>query len=169
MRAVALLVMAMMFTSIWGAPAAEPEEKSRSLLALVNTARTENGLAALTLDPRLMAAACRQAQDLAQGGPLSHRGHDGSEVGDRVLQSGYDFASAAENLAAGVPTPDETVRLWLGSPGHRRNILTAGFDHAGIANIAKGDIWVLVLGTARTDRASQPAGQRPEQPPAARC
>ena len=152
---------------LWGvlslAQAAEPEGKVGRMLALVNTARAESGLGALTLEPRLMLAACRHAQDLAQGGPLSHRGRDGSDVTDRVLSSGYVFAMAAENLAAGVPTADETVWLWLGSPGHRRNILTPEFDHAGIANMAKGDVWVLVFGRIGADRLSRPV-DKPEQP-----
>ena len=162
MGAVAGLVVTALLGAVSLAQAAAPEGKIGRMLALVNTARAESGLAALTLEPRLMLAACRHAQDLAQGGPLSHRGRDGSDVSDRVLGSGYNFAMAAENLAAGVPTPDETVWLWLGSPGHRRNILTAEFDHAGIANIAKGDVWVLVFGRIGTDRLSRPV-EKPGQ------
>lgn len=168
-RVMALAAMTALLTPVWGALAAEPDGKTTRLLELVNTARAESGLVNLTLEPRLTAAACRHAQDLARGGPLSHRGRDGSDIGDRVLRSGYDFAMAAENLAAGVPTPDETVWLWLGSPGHRRNILTAGFHHAGIANIPVGDVWVLVLGGARTDRAPPPDSQRPAQSPVVGC
>jgi uncharacterized protein YkwD len=166
----ALAATAVLSMTLSGAPAAGREDKSSRLLELVNTARAESGLMGLTLEPRLTMAACRHAQDLARGGPLSHRGRDGSDIGDRVLRSGYDFAMAAENLAAGVPTPDETVWLWLGSPGHRRNILTADFHHAGIANLATGDVWVLVLGAVRTGRApGGPADDRPAQPSVNGC
>ena len=138
-----------------GARAAEPDGAISRMLALVNAARAENGLTSLSLEPRLTAAACRQARDLSRGGVLTHQGRDGSDIGQRVTQSGYAFAMAAENLAAGAPTPDETVRLWLASPGHRRNILTAEFRHAGIAYQAAGQVWVLVFGAVRGDRERQ--------------
>jgi uncharacterized protein YkwD len=137
-------------------PAAADDPNVR-FLALVNAERAKAGQPALTLEPRLTMAACWHAIDLARGGPLSHRGSDGSGLGDRLARSGYPFAMAAENLAAGITTPDETVWLWSGSPGHRRNMLTAEFGEAGVAHrtAAGGDVWVLVLGTRRV-----PAGDR---------
>jgi uncharacterized protein YkwD len=149
-----------------GAQPTAPEEKSARVLALVNAARVETGQAVVVMEPRLTAAACSHARDLARGGPLSHRGSDGSDLADRLARTGYPFAMAAENLAAGVATPDETVWLWLGSPGHRRNMLTAEFREAGIAHLsgAGGEIWVLVLG--RPLPAS--AGGRPPEAPNAR-
>lgn len=136
------------------------------MLALVNAARAETGAGPLALEPRLMAAACTQGRDLADGGPLSHRGRDGSDLADRLTRAGYAFAMAAENLAAGAPTPDETVWLWRGSPDHRRAMLTSEFRQAGIAYV-HGDgraIWVLVLATPRS---AEPANQAPGAPPSA--
>ena len=146
-------------------PAGHADEPSARMLALVNDERAKAGQPPLTFDARLNAAACRHARDLARGGPLSHRGSDGSDLTERLSWSGYPFAMAAENLAAGVPTPDETVWLWSGSPGHRRNILTSGFRDAGIARVtgAGGQIWVLVFGTPRSvsgDKAQNAAQNR---------
>lgn len=145
--AVALLLGHLM--SLAGALAAAPADPVNRMLALVNGARAETGLTPLSLEPRLTAAACRQAQDLSRGGELTHQGRDGSDLGRRVAESGYTLALAAENLAAGAPSPDETLRLWLASPGHRRNILTAEFRHAGIAYRAPGAVWVMVFGALR--------------------
>lgn len=132
--------------------------KTAHMLALVNAARAESGLAGVVAEPRLAAAACRHARDLAKGGPLTHRGSDGSHLSDRLVGAGYEFAMAAENLAAGVTTADETVWLWLGSPGHRRNILTPDFRQAGVARLtgAGGEIWVLVLATPQASAATIP-------------
>src|SRR5690349_1369782 len=132
-------------------PAAVAEAPTARMLALVNAERAKEGQPPLALEARLNAAACRHARDLARGGPLSHRGSDGSDLTERVTWAGYPFAMAAENLVAGVATPDETVWLWSGSPGHRRNMLTADFRDAGIAHLpgAGGKIWVLVLGLQR--------------------
>lgn len=152
------------------------DEKGARLLALVNAARAESGLGRVEAEARLRLAACHHARDLARGGPLSHRGSDGSDLADRLAGSGYLFTMAAENLAAGVATPDETVWLWLGSPGHRRNILTREFNQAGIARISGtgGEIWVLVLATpqptqpARGGSLQQPARRvQTERPPEA--
>lgn len=142
---------------------AAPDEKSMQMLALVNATRAEAGQGSLVIEPRLAAAACRHARDLARGGPLSHHGSDGSDLADRLVRAGYPFTMAAENLAAGVVTPDETVWLWSGSPGHRRNILTAEFRDAGIAHLpgAGGEVWVLVLGATRSDQAQRPGDTAP--------
>lgn len=161
-RLLAVAVFAAIALPAEGQQAAR-DEKAARMLALVNAARTEAAQVALTMEPRLTAAACRHARDLARGGPLSHRGSDGSELGDRLARAGYPFAMAAENLAAGVTTPDETVWLWSGSPGHRRNMLTAGFREAGIAHLsgAGGEVWVLVLGTPQPASAG---GRAPATP-----
>jgi uncharacterized protein YkwD len=147
-----------------GQPAG-PDEKSVRMLALVNGLRAEAGQVALAMEPRLTAAACLHARDLARGGPLSHRGSDGSDPADRLARTGYPFTMAAENLAAGVATPDETVWLWSGSPGHRRNMLTADFREAGIAHLAGagGEVWVLELGVMRPQGAQRP-GETPSIP-----
>lgn len=137
------------------------------MLELVNAERAKDGQPPLAFEARLNAAACRHARDLARGGPLSHRGSDGSDLTERVTWSGYPFAMAAENLVAGVTTPDETVWLWSGSPGHRRNMLTADFRDAGIAHLpgAGGEVWVLVLGLQRTTSETPLTAQKPRNSP----
>lgn len=139
------------------AQTAAPEQ----MLAAVNTARAAEGLAGLTLDLRLNAAACRQARDLAgkalnQLDALTHQGSDGSDLAGRLHDAGYGFRTAAEKLAAGVADPRETTRLWLASEDHRRNMLNPAFREAGAAflgaRVSPGgnrqgpmDVWVLVL------------------------
>lgn len=137
------------------------------MLELINAERAKAGQPVLAFEPRLTAAACRHAKDLARGGPLSHRGSDGSDLTDRLTGSGYPFSMAAENLAAGVATPDETVWLWSGSPGHRRNMLTADFRDAGIAHLpgVGGEVWVLVLGLQRAASNVPSAAQKPRNTP----
>ena len=48
---------------------------------------------------------------------------------------GYRYARAAENLAAGVDTPDAAVALWMRSPGHRANILNCQLRETGVGYI----------------------------------
>jgi uncharacterized protein YkwD len=124
-------------------PAAD--SSARAMLDAVNAERSRRGLGRLTLDSRLAQAAATQAQDLVTHGRFTHRGSDGSTVGDRADRAGYRWARVAENLARTAPsaTPDSVVRLWMNSPGHRANLLSGQFTEMGVAH--RGPIWVLVL------------------------
>ncbi len=113
----------------------------------VNQSRVVNGTSAISIDPRLMAAAQRQACDVARSGRMEHRGSDGTSSNDRVLQAGFQTCLTAENLAWGYPQPSQIINGWLASPGHRTNMLHARVSSfgVGIAQGSQGPIWVLVL------------------------
>ena len=90
---------------------------------------------------------------------FSHTGADGSIIGQRVSDAGYNWRLVAENIAAGMRDPKAVVESWVDSPGHRRNMLLPGLLHAGVAHVRHDpdpgrlsfrDYWVLVLAaTAR--------------------
>jgi uncharacterized protein YkwD len=70
---------------------------------------------------------------------FGHVAPNGSTLRARVSASGYLRGarawSAGENIAWGAgrdATPASIVRAWMNSPGHRENILTAGFRDIGI-------------------------------------
>ncbi|HEY4135542.1 MAG TPA: CAP domain-containing protein [Alphaproteobacteria bacterium] len=171
----ALLVASCIAAPFTGAGAAtSPGSMADDMIAAVNAARATEGLVPLTAEPRLAEAACRQARDLAGKGlyavaDLNHQGSDGSDLSRRLADAGYRFRTAAENLAAGVADPQETVQLWMASDGHRRNILTEAFREAGVAHVGPHlspagnrsgptDVWVLVLaapGAGLADPAEQ--------------
>lgn len=119
-----------------------------------NEARARHGLGELRWDPTLAAAAAAHATDLLATRRLSHTGHDGSNVLQRVRRESRDWTGAGENLAIGQRTPEEVIEGWLGSPGHRANLLHASFTHAGSASFrpppsspfAGGHLWVQVYG-----------------------
>jgi uncharacterized protein YkwD len=110
-------------------------------LCLLNSERRERGLAALRRDLRLSTAAARHARDMVQRHYFSHDSPEGRGVLDRVLRSGYRSERGlivGENLAwaqAARSTPRSVVRMWMASPGHRRNVLSRGWRDAGIAII----------------------------------
>lgn len=128
-----------------------PDTPGQRVLDLVNRRRGEARLPRLRVDPRLVEAARKHAQDMAQGGPFGHVGSDGTSPADRVRQAGYVFLTAGENVAAGMSSPDEAVKDWMGSPEHRVNIL-GGYTQTGIAYVHArfspyGSYWVEVFGT----------------------
>ncbi len=139
--------------------AAGPEQ---SVLASVNAVRAKAGCGPLKVNSKLMAAAKLQASNMAEKDFFGHRGKDGRGFASRVSGQGYKYRFAAENIAAGQPTPQRAVQAWLDSPGHRRNILNCNFRETGIAMVYQPDdrplrgqsgslryYWVQVFGVQR--------------------
>lgn len=117
-------------------------EVAARVLALVNQARSqprrcgEQAFAAarpLVLDARVTRAAAEQAQAMAQGRFLEHRGRDGSTPADRIGRAGYDWRSVGENIAMGQSTPEQVVADWVKSPEHCANIMDPRFTQMGVA------------------------------------
>jgi uncharacterized protein YkwD len=109
----------------------------QALLAAVNSARAANGLAALSIDSRLEQAARDHTADLLANNVFTH---DFIKAGTAYPFSTwigwyYSGACAAENLALGQPSLDASsaVSLWLGSPGHRANLLSSSYRIVGVA------------------------------------
>ena len=50
---------------------------------------------------------------------------------DRMLAAGYTYSSAAENIAWGYPSPEAVIAGWMGSAGHRANILSTSYREMG--------------------------------------
>jgi uncharacterized protein YkwD len=59
---------------------------------------------------------------MAAQGYFSHTGLDGSTFRSRAREVGYRNA-AGENIAWGFSSPQDVVRSWMSSPGHRANIV----------------------------------------------
>ncbi|MEM7724405.1 MAG: CAP domain-containing protein [Pseudomonadota bacterium] len=107
--------------------------------------RAGNGiLRPLAHSPALQAAAQAHADDLARTGRFAHTGSDGSSVAERARRANYNACALAENIAQGQPDIRSVITAWMGSEGHRRNILDAQVTQFGFAESAGN--WVLVLG-----------------------
>ena len=127
------------------------------ILALVNEARAEQGLAPLALEPRLARAAQGFADDLASRRTLSHTDRRGGRPPERFAQVGYRYAIAEEAVAAGQKTSAEVVADWLASPAHRALLLDREVRDAGVGHVFRADdrpgrglghYWVIDLGLA---------------------
>jgi hypothetical protein len=109
-------------------------------LCLLNEERTSRGLVALKGNARLVAAAEQHAGDMVDNTYFAHDALDGSDFGLRVENAGYLGRRKSwvlgENLAWGsgsLATPAAIVAGWMGSAGHRDNILTPEFRDIGIS------------------------------------
>ncbi len=132
-----------------GPQAASPNGIIQALLALVNQERQQVGLSALVLDEQLNQAAQRQAEDLARRGSLSHRGTEGSTMQTRIEDAGYSWSAIGENIAMGQTSPQTVMDSWMGSSGHRQNILNPAFSELGVGYVDGGDrkYWVQLFAT----------------------
>ncbi|WP_417719887.1 CAP domain-containing protein [Salipiger sp.] len=112
-----------------------------------NAFRAQKGLPQLRRSPRLEAAARKHARDIANMGKLTHRGSDGSQISGRVKATGYPMRRVAENAAWTAQGFDRVLKIWEGSPPHRKNMLRRDVEEYGLAK--SGPYWVLVVGQKR--------------------
>lgn len=111
-----------------------------SVVAEVNTVRRARGLRPLRPSAGLAAAAFRHTTAMATRGIFAHELPGGPRFAKRLRAHYRPHGrgwSVAENLAAMWPAPTarETVRMWLVSPSHRRNLLSPLWREIGVAAI----------------------------------
>lgn len=122
------------------------------LLREVNAARTARGLAPLKLSPVLGVPAVRHSRYLARTGLLTHTGADGRAFYHRLYAAGFARTKAVgENLGmiGGCSTDASKlmVKMWLASPGHRRNLLSKHYKVVGLAVVTAPDCAQTVYAT----------------------
>lgn len=103
----------------------------KRVLELTNYARASQGLKPLQYNWELTRMARHKADDMRDRGYFSHQSPTYGSPFDMMKAYRIPFKSAGENIAAGQPSPDEVVKSWLNSPGHRRNIMNPGFSEIG--------------------------------------
>jgi uncharacterized protein YkwD len=138
--ALALATLLACVAAVLQAPveAAAPTATARytaGVLTATNAERTRRHLAPLRRDRCLDGLARAQAQRMARAGELSHTTPFGS-----VLRR-CRLTSAGENVAQHPGTARAVVRAWMGSDGHRANILHRSFRVIGIGAVRRGGTW----------------------------
>lgn len=132
-----------------------PQEKQQ-LLELINNVRVAGCTCgrsymppapALALHSQLSSAAGIHARDMERNNHFAHQGTDGSQVGERLNRTGYNWSAVGENIAWGYERVEHVFRGWLDSPGHCKNMMDANFEHLGVAREAT--YWVTTFGRAR--------------------
>lgn len=150
-RAARLIVLAAAVLALWvaaapaGATADRPAAATRSLeqgvLANINALRRQHGLAPLRLSSALSAAARQHSSEMASRGYFSHNSANGSSFDRRIARfypmSGRRYWSVGENLLWSSPDVDANgaLEMWLNSPEHRKNMLTARWREIGLAAV----------------------------------
>jgi len=110
------------------------------VLAELNNVRRSHGLRPLRLSTSLAAAARQHTLEMIDDGYFEHESADGRPFWDRVAQfypQGRGTWLVGENLlwASSTLSPATAVEVWMGSAGHRRNILSPKWREIGIAAV----------------------------------
>lgn len=108
-----------------------------AILEAMNRERLARGLNPLRINRSLSLAAADRIDDMFARRYFAHVAPDGTAPFVWVTRRGYDFRKAGENLAVGYRGAEGIVDGWMGSPGHRANILNPAYDEVGLA-IAEG-------------------------------
>ncbi len=121
----------------------------KTIIDLTNVERVRDGQTVLVWNNKLSEMAYIKAKDMLDKQYFAHESPDGRNVVGLANGVGYMYRYVGENLAVGnFRTNDELIAGWMGSPGHRENILKPEYTEmgaAGIEGIYEGErVWMAV-------------------------
>lgn len=113
----------------------------QDIIDRTNALRCENGVAALTVNEKLMQAAQVRAEEMAASGVYSHTRPNGRKyttvtdcpyIGENICQMPLIYLTQQKTTL-----PERVVLLWSNSSGHRKNMTNARYGEIGIG-LARG-------------------------------
>ena len=122
----------------------EIESLEQQCLDEVNRVRKRNGLQRLVLLEELLPVAREYSRRMAEDRFFSHNDPEGRSVKERIEEADIKWRMVGENLAysTGHVNPvAASLHGWMGSPGHRANILEPNFTLTAIG------VWIRDDGT----------------------
>lgn len=120
----------------------------QKLYSLTNMEREKNNLPALSYNENLSKAAYKKAQDMFTKNYWAHYAKDGTTPWNFILQEGYQYEYAGENLAKNFLFSDGVVKAWMDSKTHKENILRSEYSDMGFAvanGVLNGEETTLVV------------------------
>lgn len=101
-----------------------------------NVARANAGLGNVKVNGDLTESAAAHSTRMANGAGLTHDGWV-----DEIRAAGYGNGTLGQNVAYGY-SASNVVDGWMGSPGHRANILNGVFTDIGVGCVNRnGTLW----------------------------
>jgi Cysteine-rich secretory protein family len=129
---VAAISLTLLATAAWADPQSE-----------ISAYRKSYSLPAVTADAKLTELARQQANAMAERHSMDHNVY--ASFHSRLAP--YGSTSAAENLAMGTKTFEETLAMWKSSYGHNANLLNRNVTRMGLASASRDGTtyWALIL------------------------
>lgn len=122
-----------------------PRSAVQAVVDLTNQARDRAGCGPVRVDERLNRAASKHSADMAARNYFSHESPDGRNFADRVRAEGHP-RPGAENIAKGYRDAEAVMDGWMGSAGHRDNILNCDLKTIGVGLAREEWLWTQVFG-----------------------
>ena len=123
------------------------------VVQLINNARTQAGLAALSVNSQLTAAAQAHSINMACYSLRSHTGYDGSTIQQRVAAAGYPGSYIMEMIYGGYGAyPQTAFTWWLNDPTHNAVIFNTSINEIGagyayVEDSADGNYYTVDFGS----------------------
>lgn len=102
---------------------------SRQTMVSINAYRRQHGLPALRSHPVVQTLAMQHSQRQAAAGRLSHS----DKVRRNAIARSAGLGGCGENVGTHHRSPQDVVRRWARSPGHRKIMLWPGLRYAAVA------------------------------------
>src|SRR3989339_2002360 len=131
-----------------------------NIVDLTNQTRINLSLVELSVSDQLMQAAAAKAEDMVGNQYFAHVSPTGVTPWSWMVEVGYKYKYAGENLAVHFTSAEGVQEGWLASPSHRANIVNKNYSEIGVG-VAMGEFEgfpttfvVQMFGTSST--ATQP-------------
>lgn len=123
------------------------KSEKKDIIKMVNKVRIEKNLPVLKENKKLNILADKKAKIMAKENNLSHTAGGYNSFSDLVKEANIEYLAVGENIARNWKTPDDVMKAWLNSSGHRANILNKKFTQIGVGKAinSKGDIYWVQL------------------------
>ncbi len=118
------------------------------LYELTNVEREKQNIPPLEYNEDLAKAAQLKAKNMFEQNYWSHYGPAGETPWQFILESGYQYEYAGENLAKNFLFSDGIVEAWMNSPTHKENLLRNDYTEVGFAvvnGVLNGEETTLVV------------------------
>lgn len=111
-------------------------ETSNQIISLTNDLRQSLGVNTLTKNNLLETAAINKAQDMLVQQYFAHVGPDNRSLKNWLVDVGYDYRMAGENLALGFSSATDVMAAWQNSPTHYANLIDPDFTQIGVGAVS---------------------------------
>lgn len=114
---------------------------------LINAKRSAAGLSTLKIDEELQNVARVKAKDMVDNNYFSHKSPTYGTPFNMIKNFGIKYKAAGENIA-GNSSNQGAVNAWMGSEGHKANILSNNYNYTGIAVVSSptyGKVYVQMF------------------------
>ncbi|MEK7565588.1 MAG: CAP domain-containing protein [Patescibacteria group bacterium] len=139
------------------------------LLKNTNEQRIQQGAPVISLNNELSTAAKAKAEDMFANQYWAHTSPTGRDPWYFILNTGYNYLYAGENLARDFADSQGVVNAWMNSPTHKENLLNSRYQEVGFAVVNgkyNGYETTLVVQVLGTKQGSAPTVNAPQKPAA---